>query len=65
VGEAPDAVAEYVAEALRRRKPEQRPLFLRQLIAYAAASLSLTEGEAAASETLYRAADAVVERGRP
>jgi len=57
------AAAALVAAALKARTPEQRGLFLRQLIAHAAAGLSLIEGERAASEAIYRTGDAVVARG--
>lgn len=57
------AAAALVAAALKARAPDQRGLFLRQLIAHAAAGLSLIEGERAASEAIYRTGDAVVARG--
>jgi hypothetical protein len=38
-------------------------LFLRELLAHAAAGLVVIEGEAEASEAVYRLADAVVARG--
>lgn len=58
-----DPVAELVAGALSRRRPERRAEFLRELIAHAAAGLTVLEGDRAASETLYRTGDAVVTRG--
>jgi hypothetical protein len=59
VADPADPVAELVAGALSRRRPERRAEFLRQLIAYAAAGLTVLEGDRAASETLYRTGDAV------
>lgn len=56
------AAAALVAAALKVRAPEQRGLFLRHLIAHAAAGLTLLEGECAASEVIYRTGDAVVAR---
>jgi hypothetical protein len=64
VVERADPVAELVAGALSRRRPEQRATFLRELIVYAAAGLTVIEGDEAASETLYRTGDAVVARAR-
>lgn len=61
--ERADPVAELVAGALGRRRPEARAAFLRELIAYAAAGLTVLEGDRAASEALYRTGDAVVSRG--
>ena len=51
---------DLVAAALRERRPPDRGLFLREVLAHAAASLTLLEGEAAASEAVYRLADAMV-----
>ncbi|WP_304165731.1 hypothetical protein [Phenylobacterium aquaticum] len=59
--DAPTA-AKLIVEALKARPPEDRGLFLRQLIAHAAAGLSLLEGARAASEAVYRLGDAVVAR---
>lgn len=58
----PDAAAAMVAGALSRRKPGERGRFLRELLAHTAAGLVVIEGEAAASEAVYRLADAVVGR---
>lgn len=56
--------AAIVSRALRRSDLKRRSLFLRELMAHAAAGLALTEGERSAGEAAYRIADAVVERGR-
>ena len=58
----PDAAA-VVAGALSRRGPDERGRFLRELLAHTAAGLVVIEGEARASEAVYRLADAVVARG--
>lgn len=63
MAEAADPVAELVSGALSRRRPERRAEFLRELIAYAAAGLTVIEGDRAASEALYRTGDAVIGRG--
>ncbi|MFM1961048.1 MAG: hypothetical protein RL588_2565 [Pseudomonadota bacterium] len=55
---APPSAAEVVADALKRRAPAGRGLFLRQLMAHALAGLTLMEGADAASEAAYRLADA-------
>jgi hypothetical protein len=52
--------SDLLCSALRERKPLDRGLFLREVLAHAAASLTLLEGEAAASEAVYRLADAMV-----
>ena len=52
--------AQLVAEGLRQRPAARRSLFLRELLANAAAGLTVLEGEAAASEAVYRLADAMV-----
>lgn len=52
--------ADLLCAELRDRRPDDRGLFLREVLAHAAASLTLLEGEAAASEAVYRLADAVV-----
>jgi hypothetical protein len=57
------AAAALVAAAMKARHPDQRGQFLRQLIAHAAAGLSLIEGERVASEAMYRTGDAVIARG--
>ncbi len=57
---APLEAADLVVEGLRRREPAHRPLFLRALMAHAAAGLALIEGPAGAGEAVYRIADAVV-----
>jgi hypothetical protein len=62
IGAADDAAA-VVAKALSRRTPEDRPRFLRELLAHAAAGLVVIEGDRAAGEAVYRLADAVVARG--
>lgn len=59
---AQDAAA-VVAGELSRRKPGERGRFLRELLAHSAAGLVVIEGEAEASEAVYRLADAVVARG--
>lgn len=58
-----DAAAALVARALSRRKAGERGRFLRELLAHTAAGLVVIEGEAEASEAVYRLADAVVARG--
>jgi hypothetical protein len=55
--------AQVVAGALSRRKPAERPAFLRELLAHVAAGLVVIEGEREAGEAVYRLADAVVARG--
>jgi hypothetical protein len=57
----PDAAA-LVAGALSRRRPGERSRFLRELLAHTAAGLVVIDGEAQASEAVYRLADAVVAR---
>lgn len=57
-----DDAASLVAGALSRRAPDQRAEFLRELLAHTAAGLVVVEGEAEASESVYRLADAVVAR---
>ena len=59
----PQEAAAVVAGALSRRKPGERGRFLRELLAHTAAGLVVIEGEAEASEAVYRLADAVVARG--
>ena len=54
--------ATLVAGALSRRKPGERGRFLRELMAHTAAGLVVIEGEAAASEAVYRLGVAVVGR---
>jgi 16S rRNA G527 N7-methylase RsmG len=58
---AEDAAA-VIAGALCRREPKARGRFLRELLAHSAAGLVVIEGEAEASEAVYRLADAVVAR---
>ena len=58
-----DAAA-LVAGALSRRGASERARFLRELLAHTAAGLVVIEGEAEASEAVYRLADAVVARRR-
>jgi len=57
-----DAAA-LVAGALSRRAAAERSRFLRELLAHTAAGLVVIDGEAQASEAVYRLADAVVARG--
>lgn len=59
----PPETAALVAAALAARPGAQRGLFLRELLAHAAAGLVVIEGESQASEAVYRLADAVVARG--
>ncbi|WP_397417703.1 hypothetical protein [Phenylobacterium sp.] len=59
----PIETAALVAGALANRPVDARGLFLRELLAHAAAGLVVIEGEAEASEAVYRLADAVVARG--
>ena len=59
----PEGAAALVAGALSRRKPGERARFLRELLAHTAAGIVVIEGEAEASEAVYRLADAVVARG--
>lgn len=59
-----DDVASLVAAGLRARAADERGLFLRELLAHTAAGLVVLEGEARASEAVYRLADAVVARRR-
>ena len=54
--------AQLVARALSRRAPDERPEFLRRLLAHTAAGLVLIEGERKAGEAVYRLADAVATR---
>jgi hypothetical protein len=61
-GAAEDAAA-MVARGLSRRAPQDRPRFLRELLAHTAAGLVVIEGDRAAGEAVYRLADAVVARG--
>jgi hypothetical protein len=58
-----DAPSATVARGLAQRRSCERATYLRELLAYAAAGLAVIEAPAAAAETLYRLADAVVERG--
>lgn len=62
---AADDAAAMVARALARRAPADRPLFLRELLAHAAAGLAVIEGDQAGSEAVYRLADAMAARGDP
>lgn len=54
--------AEIVASALAARAPAERSRFLRELLAFAAAGLVVGDGEAEASEAVYRLADAIATR---
>jgi len=65
VSDAAEDAAAMVARALSRRAPEDRPRFLRELLAHTAAGLLVIEGDRAASEAVYRLADAVVSRSKP
>jgi hypothetical protein len=65
MSESAEDAAAVVAGALSRRRPKERPQFLRDLLAHAAAGLVVIEGDREASETVYRLADAVAIRGRP
>ena len=56
--------AAMVTRALRRPDLKRRGLFLRELMAHAAAGLALMEGERVAGEAVYRIADAIVDRSR-
>lgn len=62
---ATEDAAAVVAGALSRRRPRERPQFLRELLAHAAAGLVVIEGDREASEAVYRLADAVAVRGQP
>ena len=53
-------VAQLVALEVTVRAPGERGAFLRSLMAHASAELVAIEGQAQASEHLYRMADAVV-----
>jgi hypothetical protein len=50
----------FVQESLRVLSPSEHPLFLRELLAVAAAAILLKEGREAAAEAVYQMADAVV-----
>lgn len=54
--------ASIVALALSRTPVGERGRFLRELLAHTAAGLVVCEGDAEASEAVYRLADAVVSR---
>jgi len=62
---ASEDAAAVVAGALSRRRPKERPQFLRELLAHAAAGLVVIEGDKEAAESVYRLADAVAVRGEP
>jgi hypothetical protein len=62
---ATEDAAAVVAGALSRRRPRERPQFLRELLAHAAAGLVVIEGDREAAESVYRLADAVAVRGQP
>lgn len=59
-----DAAA-AVAGALSRKRPADRPQLLREIMAHAAASLCIIEGEREAAESVYRLADAMAIRSEP
>ncbi|HSV04010.1 MAG TPA: hypothetical protein VLI41_12475 [Phenylobacterium sp.] len=65
MSEPAEEAAAVVARALARRRPKERPQFLRELLAHAAAGLVVIEGDRQACEAVYRLADAVAIRGRP
>ena len=54
------SAADIICAELRERAAPDRSLFLRELLANAAAGLSLLEGEVRATETIYRLADAMI-----
>ena len=62
MSESSDAAVRLVAEGLREQPPATRPMFLRALLAHAAAGLTLLEGDAVASEVIYRLGDAMAVR---
>lgn len=49
-----------VALAIRQRAAAERPRFLRDIVASAAAALTILEGQRATAEALYGLADVVV-----
>jgi hypothetical protein len=57
-----DDASKIVADLLVRQPPADRPRFLRDLLAHAAAGIVVIEGERAAAEAVFRVADAVVTR---
>lgn len=59
---ASEDAAVVVSRALGKREAADRPLFLRELLAHAAAALVVIMDEREAAESLYRLADAVVAR---
>lgn len=50
---------EVVAEAVTAHPVESRGAYLRELLTFAAAALVFTEGKRAATEAVYRIADAL------
>ncbi|HMP63257.1 MAG TPA: hypothetical protein PKA17_09295 [Phenylobacterium sp.] len=60
--EPPEDAGALVARALGDRTPGARTPFLKELLAHTAAGLVILEGERAASEVVYRLADAVAAR---
>lgn len=58
----PEDAGTLVARALGARTPGARSHFLKELMAHTAAGLVILEGERAASEAVYRLADAVAAR---
>ncbi|MDX9997853.1 MAG: hypothetical protein WCY15_06285 [Phenylobacterium sp.] len=54
------SAAELLRAELGRRPPDQRARYIKEVLAHAAAGLSLLEGETAAAEAVYRLADAMV-----
>ena len=61
----PEPARTLVTDALKRLPSARWGVFLRELMAHAAAGITTLEGPRAASEAAYRIADAVVARGRP
>lgn len=57
--------ATLVIQGIGRRSAESRGVFLRQLLAHAAAGLAVLEGQREAVEVVYRLADAVVAHDVP
>ncbi|MDD3838120.1 MAG: hypothetical protein PHG43_09825, partial [Phenylobacterium sp.] len=54
------SAADPLPAELGRRPPDQRARYLKEVLAHAAAGLSLLECETAAAEAVYRLADAMV-----
>jgi hypothetical protein len=58
----PQDAARLVANALSRLPPGERPRFLCEVMAHAAAGVQVISGPEAAAEHVYRLADAIVSR---